>query len=893
MATRDELSGRTVGEFVLRERIGEGAYGAVYRAEQPLLGREAVIKVLHSRLRASQVMIQRFLREARLASRLDHPFAAHVYAFGVEREDGLLWIAMEMVHGTPLDRWLWQRGPLALSELVPFFERIAEVVQTGHERGIVHRDLKPSNVMVIERAGRLLPKLLDFGIAKLLLDDEEQAEAPQLLLEQAQLANASAGHAAAEPRPAAAPRTGTLTATLETADTSVPLTSELTATGMTMGSPPYMAPEQWSDDEVGPRADLYALGVLAYEALAGRRPFRATKLADLASQHLHQPPPPLGGDHPAALDRFFLRALAKRPEDRPGSALELAAALRVAAGLAEDPAELPRLDRGLHDVWIAEAPQPLAEAVAALEGARNAHQARDAARELGRAVVRYLLVLVLASRAQVREERIDPAADALLRELGRRTLDEAERVRLMRQLVAALAGQRGAYPIPPLIDLLVPPEGEGDALEPLLQLDMATDPRGAGEEMVRSQLAQLVLVLGRLLRAAAFVLDYRLVVARAGVSESWMGLRRARRRALTVRGPAPPARQPVLLDRDGRCTLVLWPLAQVAPPTPGAGDELFCFDGPDRGRARLIAAPHGFEHHDPGLWDWLGEHAFPRAAEDAGTAPEERAPYCGLAAFSAADADRFVGREREVDALANRLRATPLQIVVGASGAGKSSFVNAGVVPALPPSARVVTLRPGSRPVATLAARLDAARVAPPELRAQLEAPEVTAALAAAAALAAPAPDEGLIVIVVDQLEELFTMCRDDAERERFAAILDALSASPDGRTRVIGTLRDDFMMRAAALPVLGPRLATSVFFLGNPSREDLIRTIVEPARRAGYELTDPELAPEMADAVAGHPGALALLSFTASRLWELRDRQFRRLTRRAYEAMGGVGGAL
>ncbi len=172
MAVRDELCGRTLGEFVLRERIGEGAFGAVYRCEQPLLGREAVVKVLHSRLRASQVMVQRFLREARLASRLDHPYAAHVYAFGVVKEDGLLWIAMEMVHGTPLDRWLRERGPLPLAELVPFFERIAEVVQTAHEGGIVHRDLKPSNVMVIERAGRLLPKLLDFGIAKALSDDD-------------------------------------------------------------------------------------------------------------------------------------------------------------------------------------------------------------------------------------------------------------------------------------------------------------------------------------------------------------------------------------------------------------------------------------------------------------------------------------------------------------------------------------------------------------------------------------------------------------------------------------------------------------------------------------------------------------------------------------------------
>src|SRR5512140_3850898 len=163
-----------VGEFVLRERIDEGGFGAVYRCEQPLLGRQAVVKVLHQRLRRNDVVLQRFMREAQLASRLDHPYAAHVYAFGIEHDDGLFWVAMEMVQGTALNRWLRERGPLSLEQFVPFFERVAEVVQTAHERGIVHRDLKPSNVMVIERAGRLLPKLLDFGIAKL-YDDAELA----------------------------------------------------------------------------------------------------------------------------------------------------------------------------------------------------------------------------------------------------------------------------------------------------------------------------------------------------------------------------------------------------------------------------------------------------------------------------------------------------------------------------------------------------------------------------------------------------------------------------------------------------------------------------------------------------------------------------------------------
>src|SRR5580700_10581024 len=103
--TRDELVGRMLGEFVVRTRLGQGGFGAVYRAVQPALDREAVIKVLHAELHASKAAADRFLREAKLASKLDHPYAAHVYAFGAE-PDGELWIAMELVRGTPLDQLL-------------------------------------------------------------------------------------------------------------------------------------------------------------------------------------------------------------------------------------------------------------------------------------------------------------------------------------------------------------------------------------------------------------------------------------------------------------------------------------------------------------------------------------------------------------------------------------------------------------------------------------------------------------------------------------------------------------------------------------------------------------------------------------------------------------------
>jgi serine/threonine protein kinase len=298
------LRGRQLGDFVLRECIGEGAFATVYRSDQPVLGREAVVKVLHHRLQASEVALQRFLREARLASRLDHPYAAHVYAFGVEPDDGVAWIAMELVHGTPLERWLRERGPLSLDTAVPFFEQVAEVVQNAHDHGIVHRDLKPSNVMMIEYAGRVFPKLLDFGIAKM-VDEATQAKL--------------AGIPVDTDEPALPPAQDSRN-------------QHLTQANVTLGSPPYMSPEQWVDPlTVGPRSDLYSLAVMTYEALTGRQPFVGPTIAAIGEQHCNAEIPPIGDGFPAALDRVFQRALAKNPEDRPATALAYASELRAAA----------------------------------------------------------------------------------------------------------------------------------------------------------------------------------------------------------------------------------------------------------------------------------------------------------------------------------------------------------------------------------------------------------------------------------------------------------------------------------------------------------------------------------------------------------------------------------
>lgn len=853
-APGDALAGRALGDFIVREKIGEGGFGAVYLADQPLLGREAVIKVLHARHRSSQDLIQRFLREARLASLLDHPYAAHIYAFGAE-PDGVLWLAMERVHGTTLEQMLAIQGPLPLERFVPLLERICEVVYTAHERGIVHRDLKPPNVMVLWRAGRLLPKLLDFGIAK--------------LASEAALA--------------------------ERTPSGVPVALPLTAGGTRMGSPHYMAPEQWScAASSDARADLYALGVLTYQALTGRLPFDGETPEVLLERHRNQPVPALGDDFPEALQGVLERALAKQPEERYATALDYAAALRAAAGLGAEAESLPQLDDARRQAVLGGAPQPIADAVAAIESARNLHQARDAIGHAVQSVVRYLGLLALASRSRIGPLACgdSPSAGAALRALRTRRLSDEEWLELGRELTRPFLALREAHPIPEMVSFFFVPGGEGAAaaatLGRLLEMRAGAEQTGHNELELRELLLRALPELDRVLDAADFVRDYQLVVPRGDVGERWMGVRRTGRTTVRLRGPYPSG-QPLLLDRAGCPVLLLWPLVQVARPAPAAAEELFWFDGAGRRGGRLVALPFGFERHDGAAGDLLLELAPP--PDDAGAPLAELpAPYRGLTAYSAGDAAEFIGREREAEALIHRLRAEPLLLVVGPSGSGKSSFVQAGVIPSLPPGWQAITLRPSVAPIAALAARLELAGIVVPELEAMLEArPEALGELLRAHARA----HHLTLVLVIDAFEEVIALCPDAPERHRFATALAAAARAPEDPVRVVCTLRDDFLGRAQQLPALKQRLTHSIHLIGCLGPEELLRILVEPARRAGYAFEDDQLPREMVREVAAEPAALALLSFTAARLWELRDRHFRRLPRPAYHALGGVGGAL
>jgi tRNA A-37 threonylcarbamoyl transferase component Bud32 len=837
------LVGRTLGRFSIVEKLGRGGSGDVYRAEQQQLGRSAVIKVLRRGTSLNPTKIDRFLREAKLASRLDHPYAAHVYAFGAE-PDGELWIAMEYVRGATLDELVNRRGPIPPAIFGPLFGRVCEVVHTAHELGIVHRDIKGSNVMVIERAGQLLPKLLDFGIAKADLpegDDDSPATTIDEILED----------------------------------------KELTQMGATLGSPHYMSPEQWlRPADVDARADIYALGVLAYRCCSGAVPFKYADRATLIDAHLRAPPPALPERVPEPLATAIYRALEKDPDGRWPTALAFGEAVQRAAG-ASAPEAVPSFDPYTRDVWLRAGPQPIADACARLAESATAIDCEVAIRELVGITCRWLAVLALATQrgtgadAEIRERARDVVGrdDAhpwleLARALARAGARSQDTVaRGVPGLTAALAGSDALAALAERIDGRFGARGARDD-------NRARDPRPA------PSLALDIAAAADALRPIEPLLAYQLVVGRgAQWAESWVGTRRRDRDRVLVWGDPLADGDVALLDAAGKVVARLSPFAQVIAPMPSADPEMFLLWRGGRGSARLVAAPWGFELDD----DRAAARLATLTTEDGETAHDDAgdaSPYPGLAAYREGDAERFVGREREVEALANRLVRAPLLAVLGPSGAGKSSFIHAGVMPRLEQNGyRVVSMRPGRHPMHALAAL-----------------PTVSADSLDGGATAARLRELGEsaqrgLVIVIDQLEELVTLCGDADERTRFAEALAAATA--DGArspVRVVVTLRDDFAAVIESEQAL--RGMFEVFVLGTPLPESLRRIVVEPARRAGV-VVEPAVVDDMVAEVAGRPASLPLLSFTASQLWATRDKQAHSITHAAYLALGGVAGAL
>jgi len=281
----------------------------------------------------------------------------------------------------------------------------------------------------------------------------------------------------------------------------------------------------------------------------------------------------------------------------------------------------------------------------------------------------------------------------------------------------------------------------------------------------------------------------------------------------------------------------------------------------------------------------------------------DESPYSGLSSFQEADADRFFGRSREIAALVNRLRDQPLLAVVGASGAGKSSFVRAGLVPVLKRSGEeweALVIRPGRHPLGALA---------------NIVAPLLTSSTTLAEGLAehhkliARMRDEpGLagsvlrgraqrerrkVLLFIDQFEELYTLVPEARERLAFTASLSAIADDATSPIRVVLSIRSDFLDRVSEDERFMAELGQGLFFLTTPNHEGLREALVQPAEMAGYRFEAPAMVENMLQHLAETPGALPLLQFAATQLWEHRDAARKLLTEQSYEAMGGIAGAL
>jgi ABC-type multidrug transport system fused ATPase/permease subunit len=278
-------------------------------------------------------------------------------------------------------------------------------------------------------------------------------------------------------------------------------------------------------------------------------------------------------------------------------------------------------------------------------------------------------------------------------------------------------------------------------------------------------------------------------------------------------------------------------------------------------------------------------------------------PYTGLSSFQESDSARFFGRGQEVAALVNRLRSQPLVAVVGSSGAGKSSFVRAGVVPALKRSGenwQAVVVRPSRRPLEVLVDALLQLGQSAQSLSVDLEEREQLLArlkqepgYAGAALRAFARKSHRNVLLFVDQFDELYTQVADAAERLTFTLCLSSIADDATSPTRVVLSLRSDFLDRVAEDRRFMNELGQGLFLLAAPQRAGLSEALVQPAEMAGYRFESQEIIDDMLAHLESTQGALPLLQFAASKLWEARDSARRLLTTASYKAFGGIAGAM
>lgn len=268
---KGDLSGSILMDrYRLIRRLGGGGMGDVYLGEHTIIGKKVAVKIMHSQYSEDREVVERFLQEARSASRIGHANIVDIADYG-QTQDGRVFLVMEYLDGIELGDVLFREGRIPWQRACRIAIQVCNALQAAHEKNVIHRDLKPGNIFLTTFANQPdFVKVIDFGIAKVLDENE--------------------GH-------------------------------KMTKTGMILGTPDYMSPEQATGKPVTPATDIYSLGVILYEMLTGKPPFESDSFMGVLSQHMFDPPPPLRERCPEALipealENITLKALAKAPEDR-------------------------------------------------------------------------------------------------------------------------------------------------------------------------------------------------------------------------------------------------------------------------------------------------------------------------------------------------------------------------------------------------------------------------------------------------------------------------------------------------------------------------------------------------------------------------------------------------
>ena len=280
--TADPLISETLaGKYLIEELIKSGGMGSVYRGRHILMDKRVAIKVLRPSLAMDDAVVARFSREAKAASRISHPHAVNVTDFG-ESENGVVFLVMEYLDGRTLKEIIKSEGAMSLARTVEIVRQVSGALDAAHEQGVIHRDLKSDNIMLSQTNGGEWAKVLDFGIAKIQQPDGA-------------------------------------------------FDMDITAANLVIGTPQYMSPEQCSHSgPIDARSDVYSLGIIVYEMLAGRVPFSGESPTVIMMKQVQDEPPSIfefRPDLPAGIGSVVTRALAKQPADRFQSAGDLSRAL--------------------------------------------------------------------------------------------------------------------------------------------------------------------------------------------------------------------------------------------------------------------------------------------------------------------------------------------------------------------------------------------------------------------------------------------------------------------------------------------------------------------------------------------------------------------------------------